>query len=127
MSVSRRSFVKRATAASFPFILPTRIWAADVAPNDKLGMAFIGLGIQGRGLLDNFLRQSEVNVVAICDVDRTRREDGVQRVDNFYKDHPDRGTPGNCKSYNDFREVLARKDIDVVCIATPDHWHAYQP
>jgi predicted dehydrogenase len=124
MTTSRRSFLKGVSLASAPFILPSKIWAQATQPNDKPNMAFIGLGIQARGLLGNFLNQ-DVNVVAICDVDTTRREDGVKRVDTFYKDHPNKGTPGNCKAYGDFREVLARKDVDLVCVATPDHWHAY--
>jgi predicted dehydrogenase len=124
MSTTRRNFLKQASLAGAPFILPSRIWAADTKPNDKPGMAFIGLGIQSRGLLGNFLHQ-DVNVVAMCDVDTTRREDGVKRVDTFYTNNPAKGIPGNCKGYNDFRDVLARKDVDLVCIATPDHWHAY--
>lgn len=124
MISSRRNFLKGASFAGAPFILPTAIWAAATKPNDKLTMAFIGMGIQARGLLGNFLHQ-DLTVVAICDVDKTRSEDGVKRVDNFYTDHADKGTPGNCKAYSDFREVLQRKDIDLVCVATPDHWHAY--
>lgn len=124
MFTSRRSFLKGASLSAAPLILPSRVWSADVKPSEKPNFALIGMGIQARGLLSNFLHQ-DVNVVAICDVDKTRREDGAQRVDAFYKDHPDRGIVGNCKAYSDFREVLARKDIDLVCVATPDHWHAY--
>ena len=125
MTTSRRSFLKGVTIASAPLILPSAVWANVTQANDKPGMAFIGMGIQARGLLQNFLHQ-DVNVVAICDVDKTRREDGVNRVDTFYKDHADKGgKPGNCKAYSDFRDVLARKDVDLVCVATPDHWHAY--
>lgn len=124
MTTSRRSFLKRATFTGVPFLLPGRIWANAVKPNDKPGMAFIGMGIQARALLNNFLRQ-DVNVLAVCDVDTTRREDARVKVDTFYKGHPEKGVPGNCKAYNDFREVLARKDISLVCVATPDHWHAY--
>lgn len=124
MRSSRRNFLKGASLAGAPFILPSGIWAASTKPNDKLNMAFIGMGIQARGLLGSFLNQ-DVTVLAICDVDKTRREDGVKRVDEFYKRNADKGTPGNCKAYSDFREVLARKDIDAVCVATPDHWHAY--
>lgn len=124
MVTSRRSFIKNASLASAPFILPSRIRAAETKPNDKPRMAFIGFGIQARGLLRNFLHQ-DVSVVAMCDVDTTRREDAVKRVDDFYKTHPDSGIPGACKGYNDFRDVIARKDIDLVCVATPDHWHAY--
>ncbi|MDD4623676.1 MAG: gfo/Idh/MocA family oxidoreductase, partial [Kiritimatiellae bacterium] len=96
MVTSRRSFIKNASLASAPFILPSRIRAAETKPNDKPRMAFIGFGIQARGLLRNFLHQ-DVSVVAMCDVDTTRREDAVKRVDDFYKTHPDSGIPGACK------------------------------
>jgi predicted dehydrogenase len=79
-------------------------------------MAFIGMGMQSRGLLDSFLWQN-TRVLAVCDVDTTRRNDAKQKVDKFYGN-------SDCAAYNDFRELIARKDIDAVCIATPDHWHA---
>ncbi len=123
MHLSRRSFLQRAalSAAVAPLILPARVWAADTKPNTRLNMGFIGLGMQSRGLLGGFLGQ-DTQVVAVCDVDTTRRTDTQQRVDKYYAD---RGGPKNsCKAYVDFREIINRKDIDAVCIATPDHWHA---
>jgi len=122
MKTTRRNFLKYASVAAAPFILPSRIWAADTPPNSRPGMGFIGMGKQSRGLLDNFLRQ-DVQVLAVCDVDTTRRKDARAKVDEYYKKNPASG-PADCKEYNDFRELLARKDIDLVCIATPDHWHA---
>jgi predicted dehydrogenase len=116
--VSRRKFLKTAatlTAAS-PFILPSRVWAADTAPGGRLTMGFIGMGTQARGLLGNFLSQS-TQVLAVCDVDTTRRNAAKQRVDKHYGN-------SDCAAYNDFGEIISRKDIDAVCIATPDHWHA---
>jgi len=122
MNTNRRNFLKGAAVASVPFILPSHIWAAETKPNSRPGMGFIGMGKQSRGLLSNFLYQ-DVQVLAVCDVDTTRREDAKKKVDDYYAKNPTKGTP-DCKSHNDFRELLARKDIDLVCIATPDHWHA---
>ena len=122
MNLNRRNFLKGATLASAPFILPSHVWAAEVKPNDRPGMGFIGMGKQSRGLLSNFLYQ-DVQVLAVCDADATRREDAQKKVDDFYAKNPTKGTPG-CKAYTDFRELINRKDIDLVCIATPDHWHA---
>jgi len=115
---SRRHFLKAAStlAVTAPFILPSRVWGADVAPSDRLTIGFVGVGKQGQDLLGNFLRQ-KAKVLAICDVDTTRREIAQKKVNKFY-DNTD------CKTYNDFRELIARKDINAVCIATPDHWHA---
>jgi len=121
---TRRSFLKQAGAVATlsPFILPSRIRAAETAPNSLVTMAFIGMGLQNRSLLGNFLGQN-VKVVAVCDVDTTRREHALKIVREFHAGNPQKGAFG-CKSYADFREIIARKDIDAVCIATPDHWHA---
>jgi predicted dehydrogenase len=117
MKTNRRSFLKGASAGvAAPFILPSHIWSAETKPNDRITMGFIGMGKQSRGLLGNFLGQN-TQVLAVCDVDTTRRENARERVNSRYKNK-------DCKSYNDFREIIKRKDIDAVCIATPDHWHA---
>jgi predicted dehydrogenase len=79
-------------------------------------MGFIGMGTQSRGLLGNFIQQN-TRVLAVCDVDTTRRTDAKKKVDKHYKN-------SDCAAYDDFRELIARQDIHAVCIATPDHWHA---
>src|SRR5262249_11096748 len=63
-------------------------------------------------------------VVAVCDVDTTRRESAKQTVEKRYAEQQKSGQYKGCTTYNDFRELVARKDIDAVVIATPDHWHA---
>ena len=117
MSPSRRSFLKTmAASAAAPFLLPSRVWSAPVGPNSKLTMGFIGMGKQSHGLLSGFLAR-DTQVLAVCDVDTTRRNTAKAQVDNAYKNT-------DCFATGDFRELIARKDIDAVCIATPDHWHA---
>ncbi len=122
MTTSRRSFLKTAAAsAAAPFILPSHIWAAETKPNDRITMACIGMGKQSRGLLGNFSFRTQV--LAVCDVDTTRRTEAQQKTSKFYTENPDKGSK-DVAAVNDFREIIARKDIDAVCIATPDHWHA---
>jgi predicted dehydrogenase len=124
VNMNRRTFLKGAAVAGAPFILPSRIRAAGVKPNDRPGVGFIGMGKQMKGLLGNFLHQ-DVQCLAVCDVDTTRREAAKNKVIDYYKANPAKGA-AECAAYNDFRELLARKDIDLVCIATPDHWHTVQ-
>lgn len=124
MKQNRRTFLKGALMLSAaPLILPGRAWSEDTKPNDKITMGFIGMGKQSQGLLWSFLQKKNVQVLAVCDVDTTRRTDAQQRVKEYYERYPERGV-AECAAYNDFRELIARKDIDAVCIATPDHWHA---
>ena len=122
MNTTRRSLLKglAASAVAAPFILPPHVRAADTKANARLTMGFIGMGTQSRGLLSGFLGH-DTQVLAVCDVDRNRREDAKKRVEKYYDD---RKRTSKCDEYADFRELLARKDIDAVCIATPDHWHA---
>src|ERR1043165_8898227 len=107
---SRRSFLKSAAvvASTAPFILPSHIWAADVKPNDRLTLGFIGVGTQGRGLLSGFLGKKETQNVAISDDDTTRREHSKKTVEDFYAKQANSGYKG-CQVYNDFRELIGRK------------------
>jgi predicted dehydrogenase len=121
---TRRTFLQSTLAAGVaPLLLPSRLWAAETKPNDRVTFGFIGIGKQARGLMDGFLGKANVQVVAVCDVDTTRREEGKKRAEDFYAKKAATDYKG-CAAYNDFRELLARKDIDAVVIATPDHWHA---
>ncbi len=113
---TRRTFLKATAAAGLaPFILPNGLRAQDASK--KLRMGFIGMGKQSGHLLGNFIAQDDVHVAAVCDVDTTRRDAAKERVDKHY---------GNtdCAAENEFEKITGRDDIDAVCIATPDHWHA---
>ncbi|NDD39564.1 MAG: gfo/Idh/MocA family oxidoreductase, partial [Verrucomicrobia bacterium] len=125
---SRRSFLQATLAASAaPFILPSQVWAAAKSgsgPNGKINLGLIGMGMMNRGHLGGFLGMSDVQVVALCDIHKMRLDDAVERVHKAYAKDKESGTYKGCTAIGDFRELIARKDIDAVCIATPDHWHA---
>ena len=124
-SLTRRNFLKLTTlAGAAPLVLPSRIWAAETPPNSLINLGFIGMGTQNRGLMGGFLRHSGTRVVAVCDVDTTRRDNAKKTAEEFYAKAGNTDAPKGCAAYADFRELLARKDIDGVVIATPDHWHA---
>jgi hypothetical protein len=122
--LSRRSFIqKTATAACLagiaPQIVPSSVLGADgqTAPSNQITVGFIGTGDHGMGWnLPPYLRHKSARVIAVCDVDGKRLDRAKQTVDERYKNE-------DCFTTKDFREVLARKDIDVVMISTPDHWH----
>ena len=119
-SCGRRTFLK-ATAASvaMPYLIPASAMgnAGSTAPSNRIVMAGIGIGNMGRGDLGSFLGRNDVQYIAACDVKKGARDDAKRRVDEKYGN-------SDCKTYNDFREVMARDDIDALHCATPDHWHA---
>lgn len=108
---SRRRFLQSA----FPLILPAATLgrAGATAPNSRVRLACIGLGGQGTSNLRAFLADERVQVVALCDVDSKHLERAAALA---------KVGAGDC--HRDFREVLARADVDAVMNATPDHWHA---
>ena len=120
MNIDRRKFLFGSAAAmAFAGCSTSKVGLRPLKPGEKRTVAIIGMGMQGRFLATEFMRQKNVRVVAVCDVDKARREDAARRVDEKYKDG------SKCAAVADFREVLADPGIDAVCIATPDHWHAY--
>ncbi len=117
-SASRRDFLKAGLGAGAAAVLPAVIPASALglagrtAPSNRITMAALGLGFGW----PMFLR-GDVQYVAVCDVQRVRREQGKAHVEATQR-------AAGCGTYNDFREVLAREEIDAVYVATPDHWHA---
>ncbi len=117
---TRREFIQTASATlAAPYIITSTALGNDErAPaSDRIVMAGIGIGNMGKGDQGAFLGRKDVQYVGVCDVRQSVRETAKAKVDERY---------GNtdCKAYNDFRELMARTDIDAVHIATPDHWHA---
>jgi len=133
----RREFLKSARAlASAPLFIPASAMGRDgnIAPSNRISMGVIGTGNQGTGDMQGFLGDKRVQVVAVCDVNRETpgywegaiagREPARVRVEWHYARDKRAGSYKGCTAYEDFREVIARKDIDSVLIALPDHWHS---
>jgi len=120
---SRRDFLRSTAtvgfaAAAFPAIIPASALGRNgaVAPGDRISVGVIGCGPEGRGVMRNFLNEKDCRVVAVCDVKADQLELARAAVDQRYDNQ-------DCRTYHDFRELVARQDIDACLIATPDHWH----
>ena len=123
-SLDRRQFLKSATTAvagvvAFPYIIPSSALGKDgsVAPSNRLVHGCIGVGSRGSGDMRGFLGRNDVQIVAVCDVDKDRLDKARQTVDGKYGN-------GDCATYHDFRDLIARSDIDTLSLAMPDHWHS---
>jgi len=138
---SRRNFLKKGsalviTAATGPWIIPGSARGADgaVAPSNRITLGVIGTGNQGTNDLHGFLADERVQVIAVCDVNKESagywnggvagREPARLLVEKSYAQKAPTGSYKGCATYEDFRVMLARKEIDAVLIALPDHWHA---
>jgi predicted dehydrogenase len=119
--LTRRNLLRGAAAAAVvgPSVIAPPALGADgrPSPSNRIVMGAIGLGGMGSGDLRDFINRAEVQMIAVCDVDQSHRDKAKDTVDKKYGD-------AGCAGHNDFREVIGRKDIDAVMIATPDHWHA---
>jgi predicted dehydrogenase len=126
-SISRRRFVRRSAngsaALALPSIIPARV-LGETAPSRRIALGFIGVGDHGINRnLRGFLNQPDAQVVALCDVDSRHLSQAKETVDKFYADAKRPNPARGLVMTKDFREVVARPDIDAVVISTPDHWH----
>jgi predicted dehydrogenase len=94
------------------------------APSNRITVGCIGAGRMGLGELSDLMARDGVQVVAVCDVDANRLAHAKGRVESHYSNRSTSGSWKSCAAYGDFRQIIARPDIDAVQIVTPDHWHA---
>ena len=125
--LDRRTFLKTAAAAgaaAFPTIVPARVLGPH-PPSRRIQIGAIGVGrISREHDLPNIIKFDAARVTAVCDLDRKRLRQGKEFVQRLYADQPGRPAVPDVRMFDDFRELLARPDIDAVVISTPDHWHA---
>ena len=128
--ITRRGFLTHyaavaAGALAAPTVLPSAVFGADgdVAPSDRITLGIIGMGKMCNGHLGGLIGKRSVQIVALCDVESIRLERCKERVNKAYSERLGKGYKG-CDTYEDFRDLLARPDIDAVFIATPTNWHA---
>jgi len=128
-SVNRRQFLRIAggvtcAAIGFPYVVsPTAVARGADAPSERITLGFIGAGKQSKHLMRSFMNSPGTQVLAVCDVDKLKLARGQRMAEEFYSSKMGRAYKG-CSAYGDFRELVAREDIDAVVISTPDHWHA---
>lgn len=131
-TLNRRDFVgKAASALAGIMIVPRHVLGGTrpdgskyIAPSDIISLGFIGTGKQGRGLTTSFLSTNEARIVALAEVYKAKAQLTLDRIKTHYEKNTQLGAYAEIPVYNDFRELLARKDVDAVVIASPDHWHA---
>jgi hypothetical protein len=127
-NISRRSFLKGAVVAGgiaaggFPTTVPSFVFGAN-APSNRVGVGCIGVGGQGGGDMGNTMHLDDAQILAVCDCFKDRRDGRAKAVNDHYAAKKGQDTYKCCEAYRDFREMLARTDIDAVTISTPDHWH----
>jgi predicted dehydrogenase len=118
--ISRRHFLAATGAAiTAPTFIPASAFGAEdrPAPSNRVTVGVVGWGMQGPGNTRSFLNQKDCQVVAACDLDKNHLEQALNTINGHYKNK-------DCKAYANYRELMARTDIDAVMLAVPDTWHA---
>lgn len=100
----------------FPTIVPSSVFGQN-APSNRITMGVVGWGMMGPSNTSKFLQETDCQIVAACDIDKNHLNQALERINGAYKNT-------DCKPYHDYREMMARDDIDTVMLAVPDNWHA---
>ena len=117
-TLTRRAFLQHSAVVAgglaFPTIIPSSARGAvgTVAPSERITIGLIGKGVMANGHLKFLAHRDDVELVAVCDVDRLRREEGRAEIADISADKKPVGSYQGCTAYNDYREILARPDID---------------
>jgi len=121
----RRDFLKATAAATLaaPWIVPASVFGA-TAPSNRIAIGHVGPGRMGRGDLVDLLGHPSADVLAVCDVDSKRAREGKELVERIYSERRHDKTYSGCKTYDDYREMVQRPELDAIMVTTPDHWHA---
>lgn len=122
----RLSSVALASAWAAPFVLSSRSFGRnlEISPNNRINIGLIGLGKQMTGHRLSLAGRPEVQIVGVCDVAGSRRELARSEIEAAYAGQSGKPAYSGCKTFEDFRELLAMPGLDAVVIATPDHWHS---
>lgn len=118
--ISRRRFIATtAAAAAAPTLIPASALGREnqPAPSERIVVGIVGWGMMGPENTKGLMAEKDCQVVAACDLDQRPLQQAVAEINKHYGNH-------DCKSYHDYREMMARDDIDAVMLAVPDHWHA---
>src|SRR5947209_6749987 len=116
-NMNRRRFLAAAgLAAAAPNIICTRSWGAEkrAAPSERITMGVVGWGMQGPSNTAEFLKLPNCQVVATCNIDKNHLQASLDKINGHYGNK-------DCKAYHDYREMMARTDIDTVMLPVPDN------
>src|SRR5881409_2689856 len=118
--ISRRRFIAATAAAvAAPTIIPASALGKEdqPAPSERIVVGIVGWGMMGPGNTSGLMAEKDCQVVAACELDKRPLQQAVDAINKKYGN-------SDCKAYHDYREMIARDDIDAVMLAIPDHWHA---
>jgi glucose-fructose oxidoreductase len=130
LKFSRRAFLQKTSygamsAIAMPYVITTTALGNQTTPpaSERIALGHIGVGNQGSGVLTGFLGTHGSQSIAVCDAFTDRRQQRAKQIDEYYSRTRGKDDYHACAMFEDFRELLARRDIDAVVIAAPDHWH----